>query len=74
MRVTSVEVPITRPVTCLSFVVITVRRSALFALAGLVVAPLANAPVASADCVNAGNATVCAQGTVSGGGGGIGPR
>jgi hypothetical protein len=31
-------------------------------------APLVNTPIASADCVNAGNATVCAQGTVSGGG------
>lgn len=29
---------------------------------------LGSAPVASADCVNAGNSTVCAQGTVSGGG------
>jgi hypothetical protein len=37
-------------------------------IAATVGAPLINAPVASADCVNAGNATVCAQGSVSGGG------
>lgn len=30
--------------------------------------PLAVAPQAAADCVPAGNTTICAQGTVSGGG------
>lgn len=29
---------------------------------------IVSAPTASADCVNAGSATVCAQGTVTGGG------
>lgn len=37
-------------------------------VAATVAVPITPAPTASADCVNAGNATVCAQGTVSGGG------
>ncbi len=37
-------------------------------VAALAVTAVSHAPPASADCVNAGNATVCAQGTVTGGG------
>ncbi|WP_082691186.1 hypothetical protein [Mycobacterium sp. GA-1199] len=40
----------------------------LLAALSISVAPIALAPDASADCTNAGAATVCAQGTVRGGG------
>lgn len=43
------------------------HRWVLVALS-VTVAPVAVASVASADCTNAGAATVCAQGTVRGGG------
>ncbi|KUH98273.1 hypothetical protein AU190_11465 [Mycolicibacterium acapulense] len=45
------------------------RRCLLIALSiSMVPVAVAVAPVASADCTNAGAATVCAQGTVRGGG------
>lgn len=47
-----------------------IRRTALAGLAGMLMIPanLLAAPHAAADCVDAGGATVCAQGTVRGGG------
>jgi hypothetical protein len=47
------------------------HRQILIAAVAIVTGPAALvfiAPQASADCTNAGNATVCAQGTVRGGG------
>jgi len=50
----------------------TVRRSQRYLVLGLTMAAvpvgIVTAPTAAADCTNAGAATVCAQGTVRGGG------
>ncbi|MCC9179699.1 hypothetical protein LOC73_02530 [Mycolicibacterium mageritense] len=45
------------------------RRLSLFGLLGLAIPfAVSTAPPAAAECVNAGGSTVCAQGTVRGGG------